>query len=141
MLLPTAIFNRPETQRYLPRCIIRCIAVCEAGPEYFHTTDWASIPRPCLARRTSIDRSQRIAIPYATFEGFRVTRIENNVVTKIDYSKYARVRAQTSGTPQVEAATVIDNRGIILYAHPRNKEATLIKEWPFLLIVAICGSW
>jgi hypothetical protein len=41
-----------------------------------------------------MDRNQRTELPDASFQGFRVIRVENNVMTRIDYITLNDLRSQ-----------------------------------------------
>jgi hypothetical protein len=50
-----------------------------------------------------MDRNQRVERPDATFQGFRVVRVENNVITRVEYVTLNDLRATGDAGPQPAA--------------------------------------
>ena len=64
---------------------------------------WWAERRPLVVQTSSlgsIDRSQRIERPDVTFQGFRVVRVENNVINRVEYVTLNDLRARKEGTQQ-----------------------------------------
>jgi hypothetical protein len=69
---------------------------------------WWDEHRPLIAQTSSLgsmDRNQRIEHPDATFQGFRVVRVQNNVMARVEYVKLNDLRAQSQAGGQPTLTT------------------------------------
>jgi hypothetical protein len=67
---------------------------------------WWDERRPLVVQTSSLgsmDRNQRVERPDATFQGFRVVRVENNVITRVEYVTLNDLRATGDAGPQPAA--------------------------------------